>query len=365
MPATVTFHQGRTNRHADLPKSSVDAYLKGGSITEVQMQALLDQFSKKKVFHLKFGPARIKKDLVFKDHGVPNFLRALTFFVKDRAAKVSKERQGMLWHEFSPSVCCFIIQRFNFQNLHIWSNPALRPSNMFIPSRGLGNNFNLVDVSGHGRGYDEFFIYDACQPFCVHDRGLCTYNPAFVWSVGRSDGWDDEKPTGGLTNIQHRDTSLINVNPFNNDNNNMSGGLWSHVDISLGKSEMKPCVDPGRLIDPRHACYFQRTNAPVYWIIAYCPYSNEQVKQEFSEEVKRNLKSLGFDYLPANEPSSPWNGNMPGIPASNRLALAKALAQREAKRNAIPKPPKKIICNHCNKEAGINLMRHLLIINIS
>ncbi len=133
---------------------------------------------------------------------------------------------------------------------------------------------------------------------------------------------------------------------------NVPGGLWSHTDISLGTSEKKPCVDTGRLIDPRHACYFERTNAPMYWIIAHCPNSNEQVR-EFSEEMKRNMKSLGFDFLPANDPSSPWNGTMSGIPASNRMALAKALVQREGKRNATPKPPKKIICNHCNKEAGI------------
>ncbi len=86
------FHQGKNKRHADLTKSSVDVYLKGGSITDVQMQALLDQFSKKKAFHLKFGPVRIKKEVVFKDHGVPNLIKALTFFVKDWVPKLTKER---------------------------------------------------------------------------------------------------------------------------------------------------------------------------------------------------------------------------------------------------------------------------------
>ena len=54
----------------------------------------------------------------------------------ERLGAKTYQRKGMLRHQFSHAVSCFSIHRFHFQNIHLWSSPALGPGNMLIPSRG-------------------------------------------------------------------------------------------------------------------------------------------------------------------------------------------------------------------------------------
>lgn len=128
-----------------------------------------------------------------------------------------------------------------------------------------------------------------------------------------------------------------------------TGQLWTNNDLTHMTAAKVNCFRNAKVIDPRFAMTFPLKNGPRFWILATSSLTPED-DAKMTSAVQQELKQYGFSDA-CGLGSWTDKGRALGVDAPLRVKLATTLANRENRKAKGKTEKKKMICNHCGKEA--------------